>query len=110
MSPRVSEIAEAASRLQVATTTASRLCDQAVKGGYLIKATSAKDARQRVLTLTTQGHQLRLESETFRHGYLRRILEDWTNDDINAFTALLSRFASTVAAHPPPRAASAPRG
>jgi len=94
-------VAEIADELGVAATTASRLCDRAVVGGYVIKAPSHADARRLSLSLTESGDALRTRSERFRLAYLARILRDWTAADIDSFEQLLSRFASAVQAHPP---------
>ncbi|MBN6191645.1 MarR family winged helix-turn-helix transcriptional regulator [Microbacterium sp. K35] len=94
-------VTEAAERLGVTPTTASRLCARAVDGGYLDKVSAVADARRRGLTLTEKGRRLRRESETFRLEYLQRVLEGWTSDEVHTFSVLLSRFASVVAVNPP---------
>lgn len=94
-------VAEVADLLGVAAATASRLCDRAVAGGYLLKAPSRDDARRRTLTLTGAGLELRAQSLAFRRDYLERLLADWTVDEIVSFEGLLTRFAASVAAHPP---------
>ncbi|AVL98858.1 hypothetical protein C6C15_14460 [Microbacterium sp. str. 'China'] len=101
-------VSAAAERLGVVAATASRLCDRAVEGGYLEKRPTAGDGRRRALALTDEGRRLRRGSEDLRHEYLRRSLAGWPPEDVDSFTTLLSRFAKTVAEHPP-TAPSKPR-
>lgn len=101
---------EVADRLGVAAATASRLCDRAVAGGYLRKVPGEHDARQRTLTLTAAGAELRRESAAFRRDYLAHLLAGWTADEIEHFERLLTRFASSVAEHPPQSRSPRPEG
>lgn len=94
-------MAEVAERLGVAPATASRLCDRAVVGGYVVKNPSRADARRLSLALTPTGIALRSRSEAFRLAYLTSVLDHWTPDEVEVFERLLTRFAETVHSHPP---------
>ncbi|WP_311259811.1 hypothetical protein [Microbacterium sp. WCS2018Hpa-9] len=61
--------------------------------------------------LTDARLDLREHSLAFRREYLEHLLADWTVDEIVSFEGLLTRFAASVAAHPPrPKPLHAPEG
>jgi DNA-binding MarR family transcriptional regulator len=93
--PTVGGVAEFA---DVAPSTASRLVDRAVAGGFVQRAPSAQDARRTVLRLTGAGQALRSDASAFRLDWLGRTLSDWPDEDAAQLAALLTRFADAVAA------------
>ncbi|WP_176697065.1 MarR family winged helix-turn-helix transcriptional regulator [Microbacterium sp. 3J1] len=96
--PSIRQVAE---HLSVAQTTASRIVDKAVAGGFVSKQPADDDVRRSELALSPRGRELLERSVEFRYSYLRTIVEGWSSEEVAEFSRLLSRFARTVADTPP---------
>jgi DNA-binding MarR family transcriptional regulator len=90
-----------AETLDVERSTASRLVEVAVRGGWVERTDSPDDARRSVLVLTGDGRELDRRSRMFRQGYLASVLRSWAPDDVATFARLLGEFAAGVAARSP---------
>jgi len=94
-------VAAVGARLDVATSTASRLVDRAATRSMVTRGRSVIDTRRVSLTLTPRGQALLREAGEFRRSYLGQLLDGWTVAEIDSFATLLDRFASAVHEHPP---------
>lgn len=95
-------VGEVARALGVEHSTASRLIDRAVGGGFVTRGSSSVDARRVALTLTPAGAALHERAAAFRRGRLGRVVGDWPADDVRALAALLERFAADATDAGPP--------
>ena len=87
--PSVGDVAAA---LVVDASTASRLVDQAVSGGYVTRHPSASDRRRSVLELTTQGADLLQRSTKVRERLLAEVTAEWPAEDLATLAGLLGRL------------------
>ena len=94
-------VAAVAERLDVATSTASRLVNRAVTSSMVARAASAVDSRRAALTISPQGKILLTAAAAFRRSYLDQMLDGWTETETATFATLLDRFATAVHQHPP---------
>lgn len=90
----VKDIAE---RLVVTHSTASRLVTAAVEAGVVVRAPAPADRRTMLVEPTPQGLQLLKRAIEFRHARLRRIVDDWNEEEVEAFARLAERFAERSA-------------
>lgn len=89
--PEVS-VSAVADLLAVSQSTASRLVEQAVRGGYLDRRTATDDRRRTGLALTASGRDLLVRADRIRHGWLAGVTADWEPADVERLAALLRRF------------------
>ena len=87
--PSVGDVAAA---LVIDASTASRLVDQAVSGGYATRRPSQTDGRRSVLELTTAGADLLERSTKVRERLLAEVTTDWSTEDVATLTGLLERL------------------
>lgn len=99
-------VADIADRLDVTHSTASRLVDRAVTAGVVARSRGDTDHRRVTLTLTAEGEALVRQSVRFRADYLRQLLADWSPSDIDTFSTLLARFATSARNQPRPPGAA----
>ena len=92
-------IADIAARLDVTPSTASRLVDRATRTGVVVRESDRHDPRRAALRLTPAGTALLDDALAFRMHYLKRILGEWSGEDIHSLAVLLSRFADEVHLH-----------
>jgi DNA-binding MarR family transcriptional regulator len=85
-------VGDVADHLQVAHSTASRLVQRAVDAGAVRRRTS-HDHRRAALSPTAAGWALRERAQAFRHDRLRHRLRGWAEEEIEAFSTALHRFA-----------------
>lgn len=90
-----------AEHLDVERSTASRLVDSASRAGWVSTHSSTADRRRTVVALTPAGVALVAHASQFRHDYLRRLLDGWSEADVTDLARLLARFAVAVAEQPP---------
>jgi DNA-binding MarR family transcriptional regulator len=95
-------VTDVAQRLDVASSTASRLVDRAVRAGVVARRQDDADGRRTVVVATREGHVLHAQAHEFRLRYLRALLADWDEREVAAFAAALERFAQAVEANPNP--------
>jgi len=94
-------VAAIADRLDVAASTASRIVDRAVTASMVTRGASCVDPRRVALALTPRGQTLLVEAGAFRRSYVARVLDGWTEAEVDTFAELLDRFATAVHQHPP---------
>ena len=87
--PSVGDVAAA---LVVDASTASRLVDQAVSGGYVSRRPSPSDRRRSVLELTTEGADVLERATKVRERLLAEVTADWPAEDVATLAALLQRL------------------
>lgn len=87
---RVSGLAE---RLGTDPSTTSRQTGELVKRGLLRRLPDPDDRRASLLDVTDAGHEVVAQMKQRRHEHLARAVDDFSEDDLVRFTALLSRFA-----------------
>ena len=90
-------VGDVAATLAVEASTASRLVDQAVAMGFLERATSPRDRRRTVLSLTSEGAEILGRATSVREELLSELTEDWSDRDVEALADLLERLARRVA-------------
>jgi DNA-binding MarR family transcriptional regulator len=91
-------VSDLAGLLNVDTSTASRFVEQATAGGYVRRDPSERDRRRCVVRLTGRGAELLAAANVVRATLLEELLSGWPDEDVAAFSALLERFADSVAA------------
>ena len=95
-------VTDVARFLAVEHSTASRLVERAVRGGYVSRGRSATDARRVALTLTGSGRALRERAIGFRTQWLRDTIPGWDGQEVAELAGLLARFADDVGRAAPP--------
>lgn len=98
---RLPTVADIATGLNVAHSTASRLIDRAERAGAVIREPSADDARSTAVRLTERGRRLHTTATRFRQRYLATLLAGFDDDETAQFAHLLAAFADAVRTHPP---------
>ncbi|MEZ0164873.1 MarR family winged helix-turn-helix transcriptional regulator [Kineococcus sp. LSe6-4] len=87
---RVSALAE---RLGTDPSTTSRQTGDLVRRDLLRRLPDPDDRRASLLDVTAAGHEVVAQMKQRRHEHLARAVDDFTDEDLVTFTALLSRFA-----------------
>jgi DNA-binding MarR family transcriptional regulator len=80
--------------LGVEHSTASRLVDRAVRGGFVVRSSSTADARRAALALTRAGRSLHERASAFRRDRLAEVVAGWPAADVETLSLLLDRFAT----------------
>lgn len=91
--PSVGDIAE---RMLVDPSTASRLVDQQVAAGYLLRQRHPDDGRRSQLLLTDEGRALLREVTAARREILGELTAAWSSDDIELLSDLLHRLSQDI--------------
>ncbi|MFC4062551.1 MarR family winged helix-turn-helix transcriptional regulator [Planomonospora corallina] len=89
-----------AEQLDVDPSTASRLVNDAIGAGLVVREESEIDARRARLTLSAAGRRVLEVVVRYRRSYLDALMADWDRADREAFARLLTRFAEAAAARP----------
>lgn len=100
-------VADVARFAGVEHSTASRLVERAVQAGYVERAPRGRQVR---LLLTAAGTELRNLAVTARTTWLRDMVHDWPDADVQTFTRLLTAFAGRVVERGGPAAPGGPTG
>jgi DNA-binding MarR family transcriptional regulator len=90
---RVTDLAEI---LGVDTPTVTRKVQQLERDGMVVRQTDPDDRRASRIGLTSAGRRTIERVRRARRAWLERILQDWGDDDLSAFAALLGRFAEDL--------------
>lgn len=90
--PDPAGVREVAEHLGVSESGTSRLVDQAVLRGYVVRETSPEDRRRTVLTLTPEGAALLARATEARTALLARLTSDWSPDEVATLAHLLDRL------------------
>lgn len=83
--------------LVVDASTASRLVDQAVSAGYVVRTTSKPDRRRTVLALSSDGVEVLARANQVRRSLLRALTAHWPDKNVETLTRLLREFRESVA-------------
>lgn len=92
---RSSALAESAC---VDPSTVSRQVGQLVKAGLVERRSDPEDGRATLLAATPAGHELCAAKKERRLRLFARLVEDWSDQDVETFTALLARFNDSFVA------------
>jgi DNA-binding MarR family transcriptional regulator len=98
--PEVS-VADLATAIDVAHSTASRLVDRAEAAGAVSRHPSATDSRRTAVALTPIGRTLATVARQARTSYLARVTTDWSDEQRATLADLLTRLAAAVHHTPP---------
>jgi DNA-binding MarR family transcriptional regulator len=98
--PEVS-VADLATAIDVAHSTASRLVDRAEAAGCVQRHPSATDSRRTAVTLTPTGRTLATVARHARTTYLAQVTTDWSDEQRATLAELLTRLADAVHHTPP---------
>lgn len=85
-------IGAVACAMAVDGSTASRLVDQGVAGGYLLRTPGRADRRRTRLELTTRGGEVVGRAQEIRRRWLSDITAGWAVEDVARLADLLRRF------------------
>ena len=100
---RVSDVAQ---RLGVDLSVASRQIASLAAEGYVERREDARDRRAQMVAVTKTGRRVLRESHRRMVAAFTRVLDGWSDEDVNALTSGLERlredFARLSAAHPAP--------
>jgi DNA-binding MarR family transcriptional regulator len=89
-------VKDLAERCRLDPSTVSRAVGALVTAGLVVRSADPADGRASVLTLTDRGHEV-LGGYTGWYGdLLATALQDWSNDDLAAFAAMLQRFSDDL--------------
>ncbi|CDZ40756.1 Transcriptional regulator [Neorhizobium galegae bv. officinalis] len=88
----VGAIAEA---MRIDPSRGSRLVADLVARGILRRDASQADGRRSLVVRTEFGDSLLAEIRAVKRTLLARILEDWPEDELNAFSVLFEKFVSS---------------
>lgn len=91
---RSSALAEAAC---VDPSTVSRQVGQLVTAGLVERQADPEDGRATLLAATPTGHEMYAAKLERRREVFARLLQDWSEEDVETFTALLRRLNDSVA-------------
>jgi DNA-binding MarR family transcriptional regulator len=89
-------VSEVADLLQVSASTASRLLDQAVQSGYVIREACDEDRRRASLLLTDDGCALLERARDVRRSLLAEVTAEWPDHEIVELTRLLARLQHDI--------------
>lgn len=87
----VGAIAEA---MRIDPSRGSRLVADLVTRGILRRDASQADGRRSLVVRTEFGDSLLAEIRAVKRTLLARVLEDWPEDELNAFSVLFEKFVS----------------
>ncbi|MCC2608908.1 MarR family winged helix-turn-helix transcriptional regulator [Neorhizobium sp. Rsf11] len=91
----VGAIAEA---MRIDPSRGSRLVADLVARGILRRDASQADGRRSLVVRTEFGDRLLAEIRAVKRTLLARVLEDWPEEELNAFSALFEKFVSNFEA------------
>jgi DNA-binding MarR family transcriptional regulator len=89
-------VGDVASGLLIDASTASRMVDQAVNEGYVVRTTSREDRRRSTLRLSATGVDLLSRAYRVRRTVLGELTAGWSQADITTLASLLSRLLGNL--------------
>jgi DNA-binding MarR family transcriptional regulator len=89
-------VADVARQLGLDRSVASRMITDAVRDGFVVRDTSAHDARRAALKLTDEARSFLQHSNTHQQDAFERLVSDWPADDQRRFSSYLLRLATEV--------------
>ncbi len=93
---RLTELAE---HVHADLSTTSRQVSTLVELGFVVRREDPDDRRAQTLSLTPAGEDLLLAIREGRDRWLQSLLDDWSEDDLGAFSGHLRRFAANLETH-----------
>jgi DNA-binding MarR family transcriptional regulator len=78
--------------LEVDASTASRIVDRVVEGGYVRRTSSSTDRRRCILLLTDTGRTALRSLREARLALLQELTAGWGEQDVHLLSALLERL------------------
>jgi len=73
-------------------STITRQVQSLERAGLAARTTDVRDRRVSMLSLTEPGMQAVQATRQHRRNQLKQLLQDWSEDDVEAFASLLERF------------------
>jgi DNA-binding MarR family transcriptional regulator len=89
-------VADVAHQLGIDRSVASRMVGEAVRDGFVVRATSTRDARRAVLTLTDAAREFLEASRAHQRQAFEALVGGWAEEDRERFAGYLSRLADEV--------------
>lgn len=89
-------VADVARQLGLDRSVASRMITDAVRDGFVVRDTSAHDARRAALKLTEDARSFLQSSNSHQQGAFERLVADWPAEDRRRFSTYLLRLATEV--------------
>jgi DNA-binding MarR family transcriptional regulator len=93
-------VADVARQLGIDRSVASRMVTEAARDGFVVRSTSARDARRAVLTLTDAAKEFLEASRAHQRQAFEALVGHWPEADRERFAAYLSRLADEVLGAP----------
>ena len=93
------QVGELAQVLRVDVSVASRQVAAMVGAGLVVRDVAASDRRGRTVALTDAGRALAARSAEAALDLASAVFADWSDDEVHAAAAQLSRVADAVSAH-----------
>jgi DNA-binding MarR family transcriptional regulator len=93
-------VADVARQLGLDRSVASRMITDAVRDGFVVRDTSAHDARRAALKLTAEARSFLHSSNSHQQEAFERLVAHWPGEDRERFSAYLLRLAAEVLDQP----------
>ena len=94
-------VSDVAATLSIDTSTASRLLDQAVGVGYIVRVPEPDDRRRTHLEVTDEGRRVLDRANAIRHRWLTEITAGWSAGEVERLAELLTRFVADATSDSP---------
>lgn len=91
-------VKDVATFLDLEHSTVSRLLGEVEDDGLLVRGTDPTDRRRTTVELTELGRAVVADATVKTRFFARLILDDWSLDDVEALTRLMTRLAETMQA------------
>ena len=91
-----SALADVAHQLGIDRSVASRMVAEAGRDGFVVRSTSARDARRAVLTLTEAAKEFLAASQAHQRQAFEALVGHWDREDRERFAGYLGRLAGEV--------------
>ncbi len=101
-SSRLGEVSvtDVAHELGLDRSGASRMIGEAVKHGYVTRASSEQDGRRATLSITPAGAEILTGAHAFQEEVFARLTATWDAQDATRLAAYLRRLATETGTHP----------
>lgn len=98
---RAMRLTELAEQVHSDVSTVSRQVSTLVDLSFITRGSDPDDGRAQLLSLTPEGEELLLTIRDDRDRWLQILLDDWTDDEVQAFSEHLRQFAAKLETHLP---------
>ncbi|WP_431709930.1 MarR family winged helix-turn-helix transcriptional regulator [Glutamicibacter uratoxydans] len=89
-------IAELSETLRLDSSTLQRQVTAAIKEGYVQRISDPEGQLARKIALTAEGEQVLTAARQLSYQKLDRILDEWSEQDIEQFASYLNRFNHSI--------------